>query len=64
MELGKLFVCLIIFIFTAFLFPTLYEACSNVNQTLTVAPVIEVFPWVFLMGIIAVTVYFGVKERS
>lgn len=64
MKLETLLVMLLIFVFTAFLFPTLYDACRTVNQTLTTAPIIEVFPWIFLMAVIAVTSYLGFKERG
>jgi len=64
MKVGTVFVMLIIFVFTAFLFPTVYDACENVNATLQTAPIIRVFPWIFLAAIILVPVYYGLKERD
>jgi len=64
MELGKIFVMTLIFVFAAFLFPTVNNACQNMNETLTTAPVIKVFPYLFLIAVIAVPLYYIMKERK
>lgn len=64
MKLGTIFIMTIIFVFTVFLFPTVYDECQNVNVTLTMAPVIKVFPWIFLAVTVLVPIYFGLKERE
>jgi len=62
MKLGPFLVSIVVFVFIAFLFPTLYDACRNVNATLTTAPVIQVFPWVLLAVAVLPSIYFGIKQ--
>jgi len=64
MKAGTIFVTMILFVFTAFFFPTLHDECQNVNVSLTVAPVIKMFPWIFLAVIVLVPIYYGLKERD
>lgn len=64
MKVGTIFIMLIIFVFVAFLFPTVYDECQNVNASLSVAPIIKVFPWIFLGVLVLVPIYFGLKERD
>jgi formate-dependent nitrite reductase membrane component NrfD len=64
MKVGTIFVMLIIFVFAVFLFPTVYDECQNVNASLTMAPVIKVFPIIFLIVTVLVPIYFGLKERD
>lgn len=64
MKFGTIFVMMIIFVFTALLFPTLQEECLLVNSSLTVAPLIKVFPYIFLSVMVLVALYYGVKERD
>jgi len=64
MKLGTIFIMLIIFVFAAFLFPTVYDECQSVNASLTMAPVIKVFPWIFLVVVVLVPIYFGLKEHD
>jgi len=62
MEADKFLVSLITFVFSAFLFPTLNTAIINATITSEIAPVIQAFPYVFLMISIFFMIYFGVKE--
>jgi len=64
MKLGTIFIMTLIFVFAAFLFPTLHDECQNVNASLSVAPLIKVFPWIFLVVIVLVPIYYGLTERS
>lgn len=54
----KIVVFAVTFCFIAFLFPTIREATANVNETLTVAPLIKTFPYLFLGAVILFLVYF------
>lgn len=62
MEADKFFVSLITFIFLIFLFPTMNNAIANATVTSNIAPVIQAFPYVFLMFSLVFVIYFGVKE--
>ena len=65
MKLLPLFMVLTVFVFTAFLFPTLYSACANVNTTsISVHEAISVFPIVFLGIVVLVPIYLIIKEKN
>lgn len=60
MDIGKFFVSVIFFVFVVFLFPTLNEACTNAT-TADMAPVIQAFPYIFLVVACVFPVYFLLK---
>ena len=62
MKLGRFFVSLVTFLFTVFLFPSLNNAIANASITSDVAPLIAVFPYVFIVVSAFFTIYFGVEE--
>ena len=64
MKLGKLFVSVLVFVFLVFLFPTVVTECNNVNATLTVAPIIKVFPWILLVISLLIPIYLIIKEEN
>jgi len=60
----KFFVTIVFFVFLAFIFPTIYSECQNVNASLTTAPIIKVFPWILITVVILVPVYLGIRGRG
>jgi len=63
-ELEKFLVATFVFVFAVFMFPTMQDACVNVNSTLTIAPVIQNFPVIFL-GICAIfPIYFLLRGNK
>jgi len=63
MKLIQVFVLVWIFVEVAFLFPILYDTCQNVDASLSLAPVIKMFPYIFIVIFAIVPIYFGFKER-
>jgi len=62
MEADKFLVSLITFVFLVFLFPTLNTAIINASISSNIAPVIQAFPYVFLIVSVLFVIYFGAKE--
>lgn len=60
MELEKVFTFLGVFVFVAFLFPTLNNACMEATGDL--APLIKAFPFVFLIVAATFPIYFAIKK--
>jgi len=63
-ELEKFLVAILVFAFAAFMFPTMQDACANVNSTLTIAPVIKNFPLVFLAVCAIFPFYFLLRGKG
>jgi len=57
-ELEKFLVATFVFVFAVFMFPTMQDACANINSTLTIAPVIQNFPVIFLVICAIFPIYF------
>jgi len=62
-ELEKFLVAAFVFVFAAFMFPTIQDACANVDSTLTVAPIIKNFPVIFLVVCAVFLFYFLFRRR-
>ena len=60
MQLEKFLVSLLVFVFAAFLFPTLQTECSNAATT-DLAQVINLFPTIFIVIIAIFPVYYGLS---
>lgn len=63
-KIGTVFIMAISFVFTAFLFPILHDDCRNVSDSLPLAPLIRVFPYIFLVVCVLVPIYFGLKKSD
>ena len=57
-----MFVLLAVFVFAAFLFPTLNSACMEATGDL--AALIKAFPYVFLVVTFVFPIYFALKGRK
>ena len=57
-----MFVLLAVFVFAAFLFPTLNNACMEATGDL--ASLIKAFPYIFLIVTIVFPIYFTLKGRK
>jgi len=62
-ELEKFLVAMLVFVFGVFMFPTMQDACANVNSTLTIAPLIKNFPLVFL-AVCAIFPFYFLLRRN
>jgi len=60
---GEIFAITVFFVFLVFLFPTIYEQTTNINSTLTLAPVIKSIPYLILV-ISALVLLYGVWRRK
>jgi len=60
---GEVLAITVFFVFLVFLFPTIYEQTTNVNSSLTLAPVIKTFPYLIL-AISALVLLYGVWRRK
>jgi len=60
---GEALAITVFFVFLVFLFPTIYEQTTNVNSSLTLAPVIKTFPYLVL-AISALVLLYGVWRRK
>jgi len=63
-EVEKFLVAALVFVFAAFMFPTIQDACANVDSTLTVAPIIKNFPVIFLVVCAVFLFYFLFRRRT
>jgi hypothetical protein len=62
MELAKIFVALVAFVFGVFLFPTINNVCHNYVGDLQ--PVVQAFPLIFLIVLTVFPVLFLVGGRK
>jgi len=61
MDIDKFLVSLLFFVFTVFLFPTLNDQVAAATITSDIAPIIRVFPFLFLTISIVFPIYYGIK---
>jgi len=60
---GEVLAITVFFMFLVFLFPTIYEQTTNVNSSLTLAPIIKTFPYLIL-AISTLVLLYGVWRRK
>jgi len=60
---GEVLAITVFFVFLVFLFPTIYEQTTNVNSSLTLAPVIKTFPYLIL-AISALVLLYGIWRKK
>jgi len=61
---AKIVISLVVFVFSIFIFPTLYSSAQAVNATNPLAPVVQAFPMIFIMLVAVFPIYFLIEERS